>query len=150
MSAASVFALEDGRVQPGEGTPAFTLRAPAEVWAKFLAPVPPRHHHGVFAMLYRVPEFGIDGDLLCFMQHAHIARRVLEVGKWLALGNAAPVPVSLQPRTGERARPGGGGRLSAGDGARYDVTKCIPKRPAQAASCCACTPPVPTGGSSTA
>jgi pimeloyl-ACP methyl ester carboxylesterase len=103
--AASVFALLDGRVQPCGGTPAFTLRAPASVWAKFLAPVPPRHHHGIFAMLYRVPEFAIDGDMLCFMQHAHVARRVLEIGKWLALGDAGPVPVSLQPRTGARPVP---------------------------------------------
>jgi pimeloyl-ACP methyl ester carboxylesterase len=103
--AAGVFALEDGRVQPATGTPAFTLRAPSEVWGKFLAPVPPRHHHGIFAMMYRVPEFSIDGDRLCFMQHAHVARRVLEIGKWLALGNAAPVPVSLQPRTGIRPVP---------------------------------------------
>lgn len=103
--ATSVFAMQEGRVEPGGGCPAFTLHAPSETWGKFLAPVPPRHHHGIFAMMYRVPEFGIDGDLLCFMQHAHIARRVLEVGKWLALGNAAPVPASLQPRTGERPVP---------------------------------------------
>jgi pimeloyl-ACP methyl ester carboxylesterase len=103
--ATGVFALEDGRVQPGTGTPAFTLRASPAVWAKFLEPVPPRHHHGIFAMMYRVPEFSIDGDRLCFMQHAHIARRVLEIGKWLALGHAAPVPVSLQPRSGIRPVP---------------------------------------------
>lgn len=102
---ASIFALEEGRVQAGGGTPAFTLRAPAGVWAKFLAPAPPRHHHGIFAMMYRVPEFAIDGDLLCFMQHAHVARRVLEIGKWLAPGNAPPVPVSLQPRSGARPIP---------------------------------------------
>ena len=103
--AAGVFALEDGRVQPATGTPAFTLRAPPPVWSKFLAPIPPRHHHGIFAMMYRVPEFSIDGDRLCFMQHAHVARRVLEIGKWLALGNAAPVPVTLQPRSGVRPVP---------------------------------------------
>jgi pimeloyl-ACP methyl ester carboxylesterase len=103
--ASSVFAMQEGRVLASDGTPRFTLRAPSEIWGKFLAPVPLRHHHGIFAMMYRVPEFAIDGDLLCFMQHAHVARRVLEIGKWLALGNAAPVPVSLQPRTGERRVP---------------------------------------------
>ena len=102
---ASVFDLQEGRVLPGGGTPVFTLRAPGSAWGKFLAPIPPRHHHGIFAMLYRVPEFAIDGALLSFMQHAHVARRVLEIGKWLALGNAAPVPVSLQPRTGVRPVP---------------------------------------------
>ncbi len=104
-TAADLLALRDGRMQRGGGTPAFTLRAPAPVWARFLARVPPRHHHGIFAMLYRVPEFSIDGDQLAFMQHAHVVRRVLEVGKWLALGNAAPVPASLHPRGGVRPVP---------------------------------------------
>lgn len=103
--AANVFVLAEGRVQSDEGLPAFTLRAPEGIWAKFLEPLPPRHHHGIFAMLYRVPEFAIDGDRLCFMQHAHVARRVLEIGKWLALGNATPVPVLLQPRTGNGSSP---------------------------------------------
>jgi len=52
----TVFSLAEGRMQTDAGTPAFTLAAPTEVWAKFLQPVPPRHHHGLFAMHYRVPE----------------------------------------------------------------------------------------------
>ena len=44
------------------------------------------------------------------MQHAHIARRVLEVGKWLALGRSLPVPVSLHPRAGARGVPAVTGR----------------------------------------
>ncbi len=99
------FAFADGVVQAGEGTPAFTLAAPAAVWAKFLEPVPPRHHHGIFALMYRVPEFRIEGAMLAFMQHAHLARRVLDIGKWLALGNDAPAPVILGPRGGARAVP---------------------------------------------
>jgi len=101
----TVFRLADGVVQPGGGEPAFTLSAPADVWERFLLPVPPRHHQGIFAMHYRVPSFSISGDQLAFMQHAHIARRVLEVGKWLALGQALPVPVSLAPSAGRRAVP---------------------------------------------
>jgi pimeloyl-ACP methyl ester carboxylesterase len=92
-------------VQAKDGAPQFTLSAPDEVWRKFLQPVPPRHHHGIFAMLYRVPEFQVKGETLAFMQHAHLARRVLEIGKWLALGNAAPAPVSLAPRGGPRPVP---------------------------------------------
>jgi pimeloyl-ACP methyl ester carboxylesterase len=101
----TVFSVVDGKVQAGGGEPAFTLGGAAAVWEKFLLPVPPRHHHGIFAMHYRVPEFAIQGDQLAFMQHAHIARRVLEIGKWLALGLALPVPVSLAPREGPRAVP---------------------------------------------
>ena len=99
------FSLVDGKVQPTEGVPAFTLAAPAAVWDRFLQPVPPRHYQGIFAMHYRIPEFAIHGEQLVFMQHAHIARRVLEIGKWLALGNASPVPVSLAPRQGPRPLP---------------------------------------------
>ena len=79
-------------MRTGDATPSFTLAAPEAIWDKFLQSVPPRHHHGIFAMLYRVPEFQIEGDTVAFMQHAHLARRVLDIGKWLALGYAAPAP----------------------------------------------------------
>lgn len=100
-----VFNLIDGRVVPGEATPAFTLSAPAAIWAKYLQPIPPRHHQGIFAMLYRVPEFRVEGDQLTFMQHAHVVRRVLEIGKFLALGNTGSAPATLNPRVGKRAVP---------------------------------------------
>ena len=99
------FDFVDGRVQPGDGKPLFALSAPETIWRKFLEPIPPRHHHGIFAMMYRVPEFRIEGETVAFMQHAHLARRVLDIGKWLALGNAAPAPVSLAPRGGPRPVP---------------------------------------------
>ncbi|HEX3573414.1 MAG TPA: alpha/beta hydrolase [Rhodopila sp.] len=101
----TVFKLVNGKVQADGGDPAFTLSAPDAVWGQFLLPLPPRHHHGIFAMHYRVPDFAIQGEPLVFMQHAHVARRILEIGKWLALGNSTPVPVSLAPRAGPRAVP---------------------------------------------
>ena len=104
-SEAVSFDFVDGRVQPGDGEASFTLTAPAAIWAKFLLPVPPRHHHGIFALMYRVPEFAINCDMVAFMQHAHLARRVLEIGKWLALGEAGPTPATLAPRRGQRAIP---------------------------------------------
>jgi pimeloyl-ACP methyl ester carboxylesterase len=94
--AATTFAFADGRLN-GNATPQFTLAAPAGVWAKFLEPIPPRHHHAIFAMLARVPEFTVRGEQLAFLQHCHVVRRVLEIGKWLALGHAAPAPASLHP-----------------------------------------------------
>ena len=42
----------------------------------------------------------IRGDQLAFLQHCHVVRRVLEIGKWLALGRTAPVPASLHPPLG--------------------------------------------------
>jgi pimeloyl-ACP methyl ester carboxylesterase len=96
---ATTFAFAEGRLASGAG-PQFALSAPDAVWAKFLAPIPPRHHHSIFAMLARVPEFSVRGDQLAFYQHCHIVRRVLDIGKWLALGCAAPVPASLHPPLG--------------------------------------------------
>jgi pimeloyl-ACP methyl ester carboxylesterase len=100
-----VFRFEQGRCVASDGTPAFTLSAPASVWGKFLQPVPPRHHHAIFAMRMRVPEFAVLGDELCFAQHVHLARRVLEIGKHLMRGGKAPVPVSLHPALGEDTAP---------------------------------------------
>lgn len=78
-------------------TPDFALEAPPEVWARHLQPVPPRHHHAIFAMRMRVPEFQITGDELAFMQHCHLARRVLEIGRWLVLHGSGPVPAFPRP-----------------------------------------------------
>ena len=97
--AATTFGFADGTLTGG-GVPQFVLAAPGSTWAKFLAPVPPRHHHAIFAMLARVPEFAVRGDQLAFLQHCHVVRRVLEIGRWLALGHTEPVPASLHPPLG--------------------------------------------------
>ncbi|MDE2517313.1 MAG: alpha/beta hydrolase [Rhodospirillales bacterium] len=91
------FAFAGGRITDGPGDPAFTLAAPAAAWAAFRAPVPPRHHHAIFAMLARVPGAVLSGDRLSFMRYAHVVRRVLDIGRHLARGGSAPVPVSLRP-----------------------------------------------------
>lgn len=80
--------------------PSFTFAAPPEAWRRYLQAVPPRHHHSIFAMLARVSGARVDGDPLCFHRHAHLVRRVLEIGRWLALGRAAPVPPTLRPTIG--------------------------------------------------
>ena len=56
-------------------------------------------------MMYRIPEFAINGDMVAFMQHAHLVRRVLDIGKWLSLRNSGPAPAFLAPRGGMRAVP---------------------------------------------
>src|ERR1700744_616968 len=48
-------------------------------------------------MLARVPEFTVRGDQFAFLQFSHVVRRVLEIGKWLALGHNTPAPPSLHP-----------------------------------------------------
>lgn len=99
------FSFVAGRCTSGDGTPAFTLAAPGTVWGKFLLPIPPRHHHAIFAMRMRVPEFAILGDELAFVQSAHLARRVLEIGKFLTLGGTAPAPISSHPPIGADPAP---------------------------------------------
>jgi pimeloyl-ACP methyl ester carboxylesterase len=95
--AVASFRFAAGRVTAEDGTPAFTVAAPAAVWEKFLADIPPRHHHVVLAMLARVPAVRLAGDALAFAQSCHLVRRVLEIGKWLARGRALPVPPTLRP-----------------------------------------------------
>ena len=99
-----VFVVGDGHVKRDGGTqPDFILAAPAAVWEQYLLPIPPRHHHNLFALRARVPEFAIQGEELRFIQHCHIVRRLLDIGRWLMRGNAAPAPASLRPRLGADA-----------------------------------------------
>jgi len=91
------FTFANGRVTPTTTPPDFTFSAPSSVWAKFLEPIPPRHHHVILAMLARVPEAKLTGDTKSFAQHCHLVRRILEIGKWLALGNPLPTPTTLRP-----------------------------------------------------
>ncbi|NYZ13758.1 hypothetical protein HL658_14480 [Azospirillum sp. RWY-5-1] len=57
----------------------FGLRAPLEVWRRFLQPNPPPLFHDVFAMLMRVPEFVLDGDTLVAMQNARALHRMMNL-----------------------------------------------------------------------
>jgi hypothetical protein len=57
----------------------FGLRAPVEVWRKFLHPNPPPLYHDFFAMLMRVPEFVLEGDQLIVMQNARALHRMINI-----------------------------------------------------------------------
>ncbi|MGH7040985.1 MAG: alpha/beta fold hydrolase, partial [Acetobacteraceae bacterium] len=106
------FAFEQGRSVTPCGAPSFTFTAPPDIWAEYLRPIPKRHHHSIFAMLVRVPGVRVEGDELGFRQHAHLLRRVLEIGKWLALGHTAPAPISLRPSIGAAPAPQTFGRYA--------------------------------------
>lgn len=58
---------------------AFGVRAPTEVWRKFLSPDPPPLYHDFFAMLMRVPEFVLEGDSLAAMQNARALHRMMNL-----------------------------------------------------------------------
>lgn len=57
----------------------FGVRAPVEVWRKFLSPNPPPLFHDFFAMLMRVPEFVLEGDSLVAMQNARALHRMMNI-----------------------------------------------------------------------
>lgn len=98
------FHFVDGQADAG-GDAVFALHAPADAWAKFFTAVPPRHHHNFFAMLARVPGTTVSGDQMAFRQYAHVARRVLEIGRWIATGHDRPAPVSQRPSIGPALAP---------------------------------------------
>ena len=52
----------------------FGLHAPAEVWERLWAAVPPPRHQSLFALLSKVPEFHVEGSREALAQHAHVAR----------------------------------------------------------------------------
>lgn len=55
----------------------YGFRAPAEVWSKFTSTNPPAMYHDYFAMLMRVPEFELDGDVKIMMQNVRATQRVM-------------------------------------------------------------------------
>jgi pimeloyl-ACP methyl ester carboxylesterase len=97
---AADFRFHEGELHGVDGSASnsseFAVAASEEIWAKYLAPLPVRHHQSIFAMLMRIPGFEVRGDMLRFVQSCHLVRRVLEIGKWLASGFPEPVPPSLR------------------------------------------------------
>lgn len=77
----------------------FEVVAPDSAWERFFRPVPPPPFHAVFGMLMRVPGVEVRGDELAFVQHVHLVRRVLEIGRETASGPAEPAP-PVSPPTG--------------------------------------------------
>ena len=126
---ATTFAFADGRLRRRRHPavhPGRARRGLGEVPGPDSTAAPSR----IFAMLARVPEFAVRGDQLAFMQHCHVVRRVLEIGKWLALGHAAPAPASLHPPLGVRdAGAGRDRRLRAGDRRRQHLSDLLRARP---------------------
>ncbi len=54
----------------------FAVRAPAEAWRRFWAPVPARDYHDLFAMA-KAGHARIEGDLLPLMAHLRYVKDVL-------------------------------------------------------------------------
>lgn len=82
------------------------LEAPDEVWRKFFSAVPPAPYHAFYAMKMRVPEFKVAGDEIKLAQHAHLVRRVLEIGRQVANGIPDEDISKARPGTKEPIRGG--------------------------------------------
>ena len=80
-----VVRVERGRITDINAAPridsraAFGLRAPLEVWEKFVSSNPPPLYHDFFAMLMRVPQFVLEGDGLVAMQNARALHRMMNL-----------------------------------------------------------------------
>ena len=70
----------------------FGLHAPAEVWERLWAEVPPPRHQSLFALLSKVPEFHVEGSREVLAQHAHVLARLLELGRPPATGAGTGEP----------------------------------------------------------
>jgi hypothetical protein len=78
-----VISVRNGRFETFRLSPrfdvavAFGMRAPLEVWEKFLSKDPPPRYHAIFAMVARVPEFVFEGDTLTAMQNVRALLRFM-------------------------------------------------------------------------
>ena len=84
----------------------FGLSAPAEVWEKLWAPVPPPRYQGLFALLSKAPGFRIEGSREAFAQHAHVVARLLELGRPAVEAAGAPAFADLSGVAGRYVRVG--------------------------------------------
>ncbi len=66
----------------------FSMRAPLDLWRRFLGRNPPPLYHDIFAMIMRVPEFVLDGDTLVAMQNARALHRMMNLMQGMGEENA--------------------------------------------------------------
>lgn len=89
-----VLKIRHGRVEEIIASPRFDvrtqfeMRAPMELWERFLSETPPPLYHDIFAMIMRVPEFRLEGDTLVAMQNARALHRMMNVMRSVGYGNA--------------------------------------------------------------
>lgn len=89
-----VLRVQEGKIKDIVASPRFDvrtqfgMRAPMELWRRFLMKNPPPLYHDIFAMIMRVPEFVLDGDTLIAMQNARALHRMMNVMQGMGEGNA--------------------------------------------------------------
>lgn len=63
------------------GSANFALVAHNEVWERFFSPDPRPPFHNGMAMLMRVPDFRVNGNMKTFYQYYYVVRSILDVGR---------------------------------------------------------------------
>ncbi|MGB3864394.1 MAG: hypothetical protein WBA29_02030 [Xanthobacteraceae bacterium] len=87
-----VLCVRSGRIETVIASPRFdvatrfSVRAPTDLWLKFISPNPPPLYHDIFAMIMRVPEFILEGDTLAAMQNARAFHRMMGLMQGLEAG----------------------------------------------------------------
>ncbi|WP_222871151.1 alpha/beta fold hydrolase [Nonomuraea sp. PA05] len=89
----ATFAFRDGRLTGAAARTDFEVVAEPAAWRLFFTAEPRPPHHHLFGMLMRVPGTAVTGDEVCFAQHAHLVRRVLEIGRAVIAG-PPPAPAA--------------------------------------------------------
>ena len=88
----ATFSLREGGLVRPSGSAEFALVAKRADWAKVFQAVPPPAYQNFFGMLMRVPGAVIEGGELVWVQHVHIVRRVLELGREVLSGQPERTP----------------------------------------------------------
>jgi pimeloyl-ACP methyl ester carboxylesterase len=96
------FSAADGFVEESDLEPAFTLHADESDWDLFFQQFPPPAYQSFFGMLMRVESASVQGNELAFIQHVHIVRRVLELGRKIASGSPAHLFAASKKLNDER------------------------------------------------
>lgn len=84
------------------GVADFSMSAPDESWDECLSAQPRPNYHHFLAMLMRIRGAEILGSQVSFAQHAHLARRLVELSREAVTGLEQPEPGSAIPRAGIR------------------------------------------------
>ena len=98
------------------------------MWDRLWADVPPPRHQSLFALLSKVPEFGVEGSREALAQHAHAIARLLELGR----PGAAAEPGRRRARRLSPRSPA----ATCASSSRPASRSCSASRPARAGTCC--------------
>jgi EmrB/QacA subfamily drug resistance transporter len=84
----------------------FGLAAPAAVWQRLWAPVPPPRSQGLFALLSKEPAFSVEGSRERLAQAAHVVARLLSLARGTpeAADDAGAAPPDLSAVRGRYVR----------------------------------------------